>query len=127
MNPMNEALRKLEALFSNAAAVPPRFPPNSRYNGLAPRKLTLPNGQEIAYLARRFIPPPESLALAREHAVVQGDRLDLLAARYLGDPEQWWKIADANLTLRPEELVDTPARTLRIALPVGFVAPSGLP
>lgn len=124
---MNEALRKLEALLSNAAAVPPRFPPNSRYNGLATLKLTRSNGHEIAYVARRFIPPPESLALAREHAVVQGERLDLLAARYLGDPEQWWKLADANVTLQPEELTDTPGRTLRIALPTGFVAPSGLP
>ena len=33
-HPMNEALRQLDALLSNAAAVSPRFPPNSRYNGL---------------------------------------------------------------------------------------------
>lgn len=27
---------------------------------------------------------------------VDGDRIDLLAARFLGDAEQWWVIADVN-------------------------------
>ena len=33
-----------------------------------------------------------------------GDRLDLLAARYLGDPTQFWRLCDATGALRPEEL-----------------------
>lgn len=114
---MNEALRKLEALLSNAAAVPPRFPPNSRYNAVPTLTFTTPDGRTVAYVARRFIPGPENYTLMREHLVVQGERLDLLAAQYLGDPEQWWKLADANNALRPEALTETPGVTLRIAVP----------
>ena len=123
---MNEALRKLEALLSNAAAVPPRFPPNSRYNGIPVLALTRPDGRAVAYLARRFIPPVDSRTFVREHAVVHGDRLDLLAGRHLGDPEQWWKIADTNTTLRPEQLTETPGRRLLIAAPDGFAGSAGL-
>lgn len=30
------------------------------------------------------------------HLIVAGDRLDILAFRAYGDPEFWWRIADAN-------------------------------
>ncbi len=30
------------------------------------------------------------------HTVVEGDRIDLLAHRYLGDVNLWWVIADYN-------------------------------
>jgi hypothetical protein len=36
--------------------------------------------------------------------VADGERLDLIAARFLGDPEQFWRLCDANRTLRPEDL-----------------------
>jgi hypothetical protein len=114
---MNEALRKLDALLSNAAAVPPRFPPNSRYNGIPTLTLATPDGRTVAYVGRRFIPGPENYTLLREYLVVQGDRLDSLASQFIGDPEQWWKLADANVAMRPEELTDTPGVTLRIAVP----------
>ena len=32
----------------------------------------------------------------RFHTVVSGDRIDLLAYRYLGDVNLWWVIADYN-------------------------------
>ncbi len=32
----------------------------------------------------------------RFHTVVEGDRIDLLAHRYLGDVNLWWVIADYN-------------------------------
>jgi nucleoid-associated protein YgaU len=50
---------------------------------------------------------------ALEHRVVAGDRLDLLAARYFGDPLQFWRIADANPAASPDELLE-PGRTLII-------------
>ena len=112
---MNEALRQLEALLSNSAAQQPRFPPNSRYNGLPTLTLILPDGRAVAYVARRFIPGPETYGVMREHRVVQGERLDLLAANYLADSEQWWKIADANVALVPATLTEQPGETLRIA------------
>jgi nucleoid-associated protein YgaU len=50
---------------------------------------------------------------ALEHRVVAGDRLDLLAARYFGDPLQFWRIADANPASSPDELLE-PGRVLVI-------------
>ena len=32
----------------------------------------------------------------RFHTVVEGDRIDLLSHRYLGDANLWWVIADYN-------------------------------
>ena len=125
---MNEALRQLDALLSNAAAGARPFPPNSRYNGvpiLAYRPANAEASGEIRdlpYLARRFIPPADRFSPIGSHAVVQGDRLDNLAARYLGDPEQYWKLCDANGALRPDELVEAIGRILRIALPTGMGA-----
>jgi hypothetical protein len=114
---MNEAIRQLEALLSNAAAVPARFPPNSRYNGLPTLTHVFPDGRAVAYVTRRFIPAPESQLFVREHLVVQGDRLDLLASSYLADPELWWRIADANVTLVPTQLTDEAGDVLRVAFP----------
>ncbi len=75
----------------------------------------LADGTEVVYLRRRFVPPPESLfALMPEHVVVQGDRLDNIAARYLGDPEQFWRICDANRAMRPAALTEELGRRLRI-------------
>ncbi|MDX2216067.1 MAG: hypothetical protein SFY66_22570 [Oculatellaceae cyanobacterium bins.114] len=95
------------------------FPVTSRYYGINTALITQ-NGRETAYLRRRFVPPPERFSLLVEHSVVEGDRLDNLAAQYLGDPEQFWRIADANVALRPEELTETIGRRLRITLPEGI-------
>lgn len=47
------------------------------------------------------------------HRVTEGDRLDLLAERAYGDPEFWWRIADANPSLPyPDQLA--PGQLLRI-------------
>jgi hypothetical protein len=78
------------------------------------------------YLRRRFVPPPERFALLQEHVVVEGDRLDNVTARYLTDPEQFWRVADANAAMRPDELTETVGRRLRITLPEGVPgAPDG--
>jgi hypothetical protein len=114
---MNEALRQLDALLSNSAAVPPRFPPNSRYAGLPALTHVLADGRIVSYVARRFVPGPEEFLAVREHMVVQGDRLDSLGALYLGDSELWWQIADANVAFVPTELTDSLGATLRVALP----------
>jgi hypothetical protein len=117
---MNEALKQLDALLQNAAAGPKPFPPNSRYNGVPVLTYTTADGRMLSYLARRFVPAPERFTTLATHTVAQGDRLDNLAARYLGDPEQYWKLCDANGALRPAELVETPGRRLRVALPEGI-------
>lgn len=49
----------------------------------------------------------------RNHIVTEGDRFDLLAYRFLGNPELWWHIADANPEVfYPEDLI--PGMTIRI-------------
>ena len=110
----------VQAFLQANALVTPLYPPTSRYHGIAAAQLTLPDGTTIAYLRRRFVPPPENFALLQEHVVAAGDRLDNLAARYLGDPLQYWRICDANRAMRPDELTATAGRRLRITLPEGI-------
>lgn len=50
----------------------------------------------------------------------EGERLDQVAAKYLGDPEAFWRIADANGAMRPQALTETAGRRLRITLPEGI-------
>jgi hypothetical protein len=99
------------------------YPPTSRYHGLDTATLERPEGAPIVYLRRRFVPPPERFALLQEHTVVQGDRLDNVTGRYLGDPEQFWRVCDANGAMRPEELTETEGRIVRITLPEGIPGP----
>jgi hypothetical protein len=96
------------------------FPPTSRYYNTETATLETRDGRVITYLRRRFVPPPESFSLLQEHVVVEGDRLDNITARYLGDPEQFWRLCDANAAMRPDELTEEPGRRLRITLPEGL-------
>ena len=96
------------------------FPPTSRYYGIETATLETAEGKTVIYLKRRFVPSPDKFVLLQEHVVVQGDRLDNIAARYVGDPEQFWRICDANNAMRPDELTETIGRRLRITLPEGI-------
>jgi hypothetical protein len=80
-----------------------QFPTGSRYYGLTIANYIRSDGKTM---------------------VVQGERLDHLSAKYLGDPEQYWRICDANDAIMPDALVEPPDRTLKISLPEGF---TGLP
>ena len=113
----------IQALAAGAPSSP--FPPTSRYHGVETATLIAADGTAIVYLRRRFAPPPDRLTVVQEHAVVDGDRLDNLAAQYLGDPEQFWRLCDANGAMRPDELTETPGRRLRIALPDGMPGTPG--
>jgi hypothetical protein len=98
------------------------FEPTSRYAGIEDVKMTVTgaDGQPrvIVFKRRRFIPSPEGATVLVQHTVSQGDRLDNVTARYLGDPTQFWRVCDANAALKPSELEET-GRTIDIALP-GF-------
>lgn len=96
------------------------FPPTSRYHNIGTATLQTPGGRTVIYLKRRFLPPPERFSLLQEHLVVQGDRLDNITARYLGDAEQFWRVGDANGAMRPDELTEEIGRRLRITLPEGI-------
>ncbi len=96
------------------------FPPTSRYYNFDTATLTTPDGRTIIYLRRRFVPPPENFSLLQEYVVSEGDRLDNITARFLGDPEQFWRVCNANRAMRPDELTETIGRRLRITLPEGI-------
>jgi hypothetical protein len=101
------------------------YPPGSRYQGVAVTEIVVADGRTVRYLRRRFLPDPAGLFTLVQHRVVDADRLDNLAARYLGDPLAAWRIADANGALRMEALVEEIGRRLRITLPEGVPGSTG--
>jgi len=96
------------------------FPPTSRYAAVDTARIDLPDGRTVFYLKRRFVPPPEKFSLLREYEVTEGDRLDNVTARQIGDPEQFWRVCDANRAMRPDELTEEIGRRLAITLPEGI-------
>jgi len=94
--------------------------PMSRYYGIETETMETPEGRIIVYLQRRFLPPPERFALLLEHVVKQAERLDNITAQHLGDPEQFWRVCDANGAMNPDELTETVGKRLRITLPEGI-------
>lgn len=108
-------------LLIEAGALPATtFPPTSRYAGVPVHTFEPGDGRPaVAYLSRRLVPAPERLAVVGEYALVEGDRLDLIAARRLGDPELWWRLADANPGLDATRPPGPVGARLRITLPEG--------
>ena len=96
------------------------FPFTSRYYGIETAEIKTPDGRTVTYLRRRFVPRSEQFSLLQEHTVTEGERPDAIAARYLDDPEQFWRICDANDVIHPNELTDTIGRRVRITLPEGI-------
>ena len=96
------------------------FSLTSRYNGIPTGTLETDDGKKYVYVRRRFVPPPERFELLFEYVVTQGERLDVITAQFLGDPEQFWRLCDANGAIRPDELTETIGRRLRITLPEGI-------
>lgn len=96
--------------------------PTSRYYDTPVKTLAGADGENLVYLARRFVPPGSSLAQIGIHTVVSGERLDIIAAGELGDPLAFWRICDANDAMRPDELTEQIGRRLRITLPLGIPA-----
>lgn len=122
---MSDALKTLDALLQQSSTAPQVFSPTSRYYGLATATLVAADGRTLAYLTRRFVPQSDRFALVKQHVVAQGDRLDNLAAQYFGDPEQYWRLCDANNVLRPQDLIDAIGGRLRVTLPEGLLAEPG--
>lgn len=92
------------------------FEQNSRYANLETAAFVTADGEQIAYKRRRFLPRGADLPLLVELTVTEGDRLDRLTARTLGDPEQFWRIADASDATNPEDL-EQPGLTIRVPIP----------
>jgi hypothetical protein len=112
-------LDPVQAMLAQTSLQNTLFGPTSRYFGVATLNFVTPRGTTIVYIQRRFLPPPENFQLLQEHTVVQGERLDNIAAQYLGDPTLFWRLCDANNAMRPDELTETVGRKLDITLPDG--------
>jgi hypothetical protein len=93
------------------------FDETSRYHHIETATYQAANGQVITYKKRRFLPQGEQLPLLVEVTLSEGDRLDLVAVRTIGDPQQFWRICDANNTMNPFALTSEVGRTLRVPLP----------
>jgi hypothetical protein len=114
----------VQAMLAQASLQRNLFTSTSRYYGMDTETLTTADGTIIIYLKRRFLPSVDSFQLLQEHTVTQGERLDNIAAKFLGDPELFWRLADANGAMRAEELVQTVGRKLKITLPQGITGTS---
>ena len=109
-------------LLIDAGAIPNTpFVPQSRYYGVPLAVLQgRPGEPGQVYVRRRFMPAPVTLSIVARHVAAALDRPDLLGAKYLGDPLLYWRIADANAVIDPNELTDTPGRSVAIPLPPGM-------
>lgn len=112
----------LQAIFQFAGLKASLFAANSRYQGIGTDTLTTASGQTVVYLQRRFVPQPNSFAVLQTYNVAQGDRLDNMASKLLGDPQLYWRLCDANNALRPEEM-ETQGLVLNVTLPQGIPGP----
>ncbi|WP_266168813.1 LysM peptidoglycan-binding domain-containing protein [Dyella subtropica] len=108
---MDKALASL--ITSGAGNGAPTLP-SSRYQGSANLPWTLPDGTEVMYLARRILPRSSIYQALQSYVVVEGDRLDNLAARFLGDPLLFWMICDANNASDPDALTAQVGRSILI-------------
>ena len=95
------------------------FPITSRYYGVGQVERARRDGAKVVYLRRRFVPPPERFACSRNTRSPKASASTHIAAQYLGDPEQFWRLCDANGVMRPEELTEKSA-AVRITLPEGI-------
>jgi len=99
------------------------MPGRSRYDGAAEAAVVLtdPSGElrTVAYLLPRAPQDAGTGTPLAWHQVAPDDRIDLVADRYLGDPQAWWRICDANAALDPDALIgpDNEGRVIVIGVP----------
>jgi hypothetical protein len=89
------------------------FAKTSRYADVPDAVFTDARGREIVYKKLRLVPSPPAIQV---HEVGRGERLDRIAFRYFRDPEQFWRLCDANAALRPDDLTSELGRRLRVPL-----------
>jgi hypothetical protein len=109
----------VQAMLAQTSLQRSLFSPISRYYGLGTTTMATADGP-VVYVKRRFVPQPERFQTIQQYSVQQGDRLDNIAAAYLGDPTLFWRVCDANRAMRPWTLAETPGTTLRITMPDGI-------
>lgn len=87
----------------------------SRYSGLPPTTVAGDRGERMEF-PPRDLPDVQAFEAmedsAEPYVIVEGDRIDLLAAEFLGDSRLWPYIADINPEVDP--LILVPGTTLMV-------------
>jgi hypothetical protein len=89
------------------------FDPNSRYADVGPYTVVDGRGRIVAVVPAFEPPVQEPLGV---HLRLEGQRLDHLAGRYLGDPTQFWRICELSNVMLPDALAEN--REIPIPRPV---------
>src|SRR5689334_24650969 len=91
----------------------------SRYYSLEDATFVDAAGRTFVYKRRRFVPRASNSQTIAEIPVAQGDRLDLLTARTIGNAEFFWQLCDANNAMNPFDLTanDMAGHMLRVPQP----------
>jgi hypothetical protein len=116
---MTDPSALLQQLLNAGAVSQQNYGPESRYYGLPLLTYNAPDGSQLSYVSRRFIPQPAAFATLQRYRVKQGDRVDVVAAALLGNPLSYWLICDANLAGAPDDVTAVPGAFIRITLPAG--------
>jgi hypothetical protein len=90
------------------------FSPNSRYIKQPIYTATTAGGQQVPAVTLPL--PPLTASLAGFYQRPTGERLDLIAARFLADPTWFWKLCDANNAMVPDALAARPLA----GIPTGY-------
>jgi hypothetical protein len=77
------------------------FFPGSRYEKAGTYTVQEPAGAVVTVTR---LPLPRAAPLRGYHRRLEGQRLDLIAARYLADATTFWRLCDANNALVPDAL-----------------------
>lgn len=77
----------------------------SRYANIDVYAVTDSRGRTVTVVR---VPPDPGEGLLGIHVLRQGERLDHLAFRYLRNPAGFWRIAERNQCMLPEQLSERP-------------------
>lgn len=83
----------------------------SRYAKVPTEEIAEANGRVTQYKRIRLIPETRA---QMGHGVTEGERPDHIAHRYYRDAERFWRIADANQAMKPDDLTVHPGRIILI-------------
>ncbi len=78
---------------------------------------TAPDGHVAVYLQRRLLPDPDKRARQPVAVMRPGERVDLVAARALGSPTQFYRICDASNVADPFDVAESGASEVSLPRP----------
>jgi hypothetical protein len=88
------------------------FTPDSRYAQSPTYTVDLPDGRTVTTVT---IPAPRTTPVIGYYPRQEGERLDLIAVRFLNAPTGFWRLCDANNSMVPDAL----AASQLIGIPPG--------